>query len=131
VQAGEAFSPRQADHVRHALALARSQTGLHFSVYVGSADRDVREFAQRLHAALGDDAASAVVVFVEPVARRVEIVTGEIARRRVDDRAAGLASLSMATSFAGGDLVGGIVNGVRMLAQSAERPRVLHEHDAD
>ena len=31
----------------------------------------------------------------------------------------------------GGDLTGGIVNGVRMMAQAAARPPVLHEHDSD
>ena len=74
-----------------------------------------------LHAALGADADLGVLVFVEPDARRVEVVTGETAQRRLDDRAAGLASLSMATSFAGGDLTGGIVNGLRMMAQAAGR----------
>lgn len=128
--AGDAFTPRQADQIRQALASARAETGLHFSVYIGPAEGDAREHATRLHASLGAEAPSAVLVLVEPERRRVEIVTGEIARRRVDDRAAGLASLSMATSFAGGDLAGGITNGVRMMAQSASRPRVLHEHDA-
>lgn len=128
---GDAFTQRQADQIRHALAGARAETGLLFSVYIGPAEGDVREYALRLHAALGADADIAVLTLIEPEARKVEIVTGETARRRLDDRAAALASLSMATSFAGGDLAGGIVNGVRMLAQSASRPRVLHEHQAD
>jgi uncharacterized membrane protein YgcG len=132
VPAGEAFTPRQSDHIRHAIATAAHETGLRFSVYVGPAEGDVREYAQRLHAALGTDADIGVLVLVEPQARRVEIVTGDAARRRLDDRAAALSSLSMATSFAGGDLFGGIVNGLRMLAQAAARPRILHEqHDAD
>ena len=92
---------------------------------------DVREYAQRLHASFGEQAETAVLTLVEPEQRRVEIVTGAVARRRLDDRAAGLVSLSMATSFAGGDLAGGVVNGVRMMAQSAARPRVLHESEAD
>ncbi len=128
---GDAFTQRQADQIRQALASAREETGLHFSVYVGPAEGDVREYALQLHAALGADAEIGVLTLVEPELRQVEIVTGELARRRLDDRAAALASLSMATSFAGGDLAGGIVNGVRMLAQSASRPRVLHEHELD
>jgi uncharacterized membrane protein YgcG len=85
----------------------------------------------QLHAALAGQADRGVLVLVEPEARRVEIVTGETARRRLDDRAAGLAGLSMATSFAGGDLTGGISNGLRMMAQAAARPPVLHQHDTD
>jgi uncharacterized membrane protein YgcG len=131
VPVGDAFTQRQADQIREAIAAARAETGLHFSVYIGPTEGDVREYALRLHAGLGHDGALGVLTLVEPELRRVEIVTGEIARRRLDDRAAALASLSMATSFAGGDLAGGIVNGVRMLAQSATRPRVLHEHEAD
>ncbi len=129
--AGDAFSPRQADHIRQAIATARAETGLHFSVYIGPADGDAREHALRLHAAMGDTATGAVLILVEPEQRRVEIVTGEGARRLLDDRAAALASLSMATSFAGGDLAGGLVNGIRMMSASAARPPVLHERGTD
>jgi uncharacterized membrane protein YgcG len=131
VPVGDAFTQRQADQIRHTLARARQDTGLHFSVYIGQTDGDVRAYARRLHSSLGNTAEIAVVTVIEPEQRRVEIVTGEIARRRIDDRAAALVSLSMATSFAGGDLAGGIVNGVRMMAQAAARPRVLHEHESN
>jgi uncharacterized membrane protein YgcG len=132
VPAGDAFTPRQSDQIRHAITTAGHETGLRFSVYVGPAEGDVREYAYRLHAALGTDADIGVLVLVEPGARRVEVVTGEAAHRRLDDRAAALASLSMATSFAGGDLFGGIVNGLRMLSQAAARPRILHDqHEAE
>jgi uncharacterized membrane protein YgcG len=130
VPVGDAFTQRQADQIRHAIAGARQATGLHFSVYIGQAEGDVRDYARRLHASLGTVADIAVLTLIEPEQRRVEIVTGDIARRRLDDRAAALVSLSMATSFNGGDLAGGIVNGVRMMAESAARPRVLHDHDA-
>lgn len=129
--AGSAFTSRQSDAIRHAVTTAGDETGLKFFVYVGQISGDVRAHALRRHAALGAAAEYAVLVLVEPDARRVEIVTGDTARRRLDDRAAGLASLAMATSFAGGDLTGGIVNGVRMMAQAAARPPVLHEHDGD
>ncbi len=139
--AGKPFSVRQFRQIDDAVRHANQDTGLRFAVYVGPTEGDVRHYAQRAHAALAaddtavaDSAADAglvVLVLVDPGVRRVEIVTGDSAHRRIDDRAAGLASLSMATSFAGGDLAGGIANGVRMLAQSATRPRVLHEHQAD
>jgi len=131
VPAGSAFTSRQSDQIRHAVATAHDETGLHFFVQVGLVDGDIRAYALRRHAALGAIAEFGVFVLVEPEARRVEIVTGETAARRLDDRAAGLASLAMATSFAGGDLTGGVVNGVRMMAGAAARPPVLHEHEAD
>ena len=131
VPAGSAFTARQSEHLRDAVASASAETGLRFFVYVGQVEGDVREYAVRRHAGLGSAADLAVLILVEPEARLVEIVTGQTARRRVDDRAAGLASLAMATSFAGGDLTGGVVNGLRMMAQAAARPPVLHEHEAD
>jgi hypothetical protein len=131
VPAGSAFTSKQSDLIRHAVSTAHDETGLHFFVQVGLVDGDVRAYALRRHAALGAVAEFGVFVLVEPEARRVEIVTGETAARRLDDRAAGLASLAMATSFAGGDITGGVVNGVRMMAQAAARPPVLHEHEAD
>ena len=132
--AGSAFTSHQSDQIRHAVTTACEETGLQFFVQVGlvgGPDRDVRAYALRRHAALGALAEYGVFVLVEPEARRVEIVTGDTAQRRLDDRAAGLASLAMATSFAGGDLTGGIVNGLRMMSQAAARPPVLHEHEAD
>jgi uncharacterized membrane protein YgcG len=131
VPAGNAFTSRQSEQVDHAIATAGQETGLQFSVYVGRVNGDVRAHALKLHAALRSAADLGVLVLVEPDARRVEVVTGATARRRLDDRAAGLAALSMATSFAGGDLTGGIVNGLRMMAQAAARPPVLHEHGTD
>lgn len=81
----------------------------------------LRATAERLHAALGQRAEDGVLLLVAPGQRRLEIVTGPDARRRVTDRAASLAALSMTTSFSGGDLVGGIVTGLRMLADAAGR----------
>jgi len=131
VPAGEPFTAHQSLQVRQAIAAAEAETGLTFSVYVGRVNGEPRSYAMQLHAALADKADRGVLVLVEPEARRVEVVTGATARRRLDDRAAGLACLSMATSFAGGDLAGGITNGLRMMAQAAARPPVLHQHDSD
>jgi hypothetical protein len=46
----------------------------------------------------------------------LEIVTGQRAARRLPDRICALAALSMTASFEGGDLAGGVVTGLRMLA---------------
>lgn len=124
--AGEAFSERQQDDVVRAIRLARQQSELPVSVYVGALDGDSRDSALRLHAALGPDAGQTVLVAVDPGARRVEVVTGSEVRRRLDDRAAALAAMTMTSAFQAGDLSGGIASGVLALAEHARAPRSLH-----
>lgn len=124
--AGEAFSSRQQDDIVRAIRLARQQGDLPVSVYVGALDGDSRAAARRLHAALGSEAARFVLVAVDPGARRVEIVTGAEARRRLDDRAAALGAMTMTSAFQAGDLAGGISSGILTLAEQARTPRSLH-----
>ena len=119
---GEAFTNDQVRSMERAVETATNETGLGFSVYIGGADGDIRDEAERLHAATGAGAAEAVLLLVSPGDRLLEIVTGTESARRLTDRACALAALSMTTSFAGGDLVGGIVTGVRMLAEAAGAP---------
>ena len=118
MQVGEAFTPRQIDEMVHAAQAASRQSGLRFSLFVGVSEGDPAEYAERLLAALGDDAARSVVLHVDPSNRRLEIVTGQLAAQRLDDRACGLATLSMTSAFSGGDIVGGVVTGLRMLGDS-------------
>ena len=124
--AGDAFSQRQQDDVVRAIRLAGQQSQLPVSVYVGTLEGDSRAMAQQLHGALGDAAPGSVLVAVDPGARRVEIVTGAAVRRRLDDRAASLAAMTMTSAFQAGDLSGGIANGVLALAEHAHAPRSLH-----
>lgn len=124
--AGDAFSERQQDDVVRAIRLARKQSQLPVSVYVGTLEGDTRSMALQLHAALGDDAGRTVLVAVDPGARRLEIVTGTVVRRRLDDRAASLAAMTMTSAFQAGDLAGGIANGVLALAEQAHAPKSLH-----
>ena len=112
------FTDGQVREISRACATAGSETGLKFSVYVGPIDGDIRDQAERLHAALGPDAPRAVLVVVAPGDRQLEVVTGKESARRLSDRACALAALSMTTAFSGGDLAGGIMNGVRMLADA-------------
>jgi uncharacterized membrane protein YgcG len=126
VPAGEAFSERQQDDVVRAIRLARKQSQLPVSVYVGTLEGDSRAVALQLHHALGADAEQTVLVAVDPGARRVEIVTGKEVRRRLDDRSAGLAAMTMTSAFQGGDLAGGIASGVLALAEHAHAPKSLH-----
>jgi uncharacterized membrane protein YgcG len=118
VQVGDAFTPRQVDELVRAAQQASAQSGLRFSVFIGQSEGTPREYAERLLAALGDDAPDAVLILVDPAARRLEIVTGQLAANRLDDGACGLATLSMTSAFSGGELVSGVVTGLRMLGDS-------------
>ena len=110
----------QQERIEHAVSLCRSQNGLDVSVFVGDLNTtDVRAGAEKLHASLGERAHSAVLLVVAPGQRRVEVVTGPAARRRVPDRVAALAVLAMTTSFSGGDLAGGIIDALRQIADAA------------
>jgi uncharacterized membrane protein YgcG len=125
VPAGDAFTPEQLHDIERAVRNAEGSSGLHFSVYVGGADSETRSFAVELLNQL-DDPDHSVLVYVDPAGRRLEIVTGSVARRLLDDSQAGLAALSMQTSFAAGDLTGGLVTGVQQLGDHARQPPTLH-----
>jgi hypothetical protein len=103
---------------------ARSISGFCFGVFVGPLPEG-RTSAVAQHATL-PDAGSAVLVAVDPSARTIEIVTGVNTVQTLDDRACEFASLSMKSCFAADDLVGGLREGVTMLAQHARHPRVWH-----
>jgi uncharacterized membrane protein YgcG len=115
------FTTPQLLRLDEALRVADQSTGLTFSVYVGDLEEPTREQAEKLHSQLSDPDNS-VLVAASPNQRHLEIVTGAVARRRIPDRAAKLAALSMAAAFAGGDLTGGIVSGLAQLAEHAGKP---------
>jgi uncharacterized membrane protein YgcG len=114
------FTTRQLLRLDEALRVADQQTGLTFSVYLGELDEPTRESAERLHRQLSG-ADTAVLLAVSPNQRVLEIVTGSAARKRISDRDAKLAALSMAAAFAGGDLAGGVLSGLDQLASHAGR----------
>ncbi len=116
------FSTPQLLRIADALRVADSSTGLTFSVFVGELDEPVRQHAEKLHSQLADPDRS-VLLAISPNRRVLEIVTGYTARRRVPDRAAKLAALSMAAAFSGGDLAGGVVAGLAQLAEQAGRDK--------
>jgi uncharacterized membrane protein YgcG len=112
------FSPVQLTRLDEALTLASRETGLRFSVYVGDLGEASAERAAELHADL-PGSAEAVLVAVSPGQRVVEVITGPEARVRLPDRGAKLAVMSMVASFREGDLLGGLLSGLRMLADQA------------
>jgi len=125
VSAGDALSHRELERLKRAVRNAELSSGLRFSVFVGPAEEGARAYAERLHAAL-DDPAHSVLVLCAPGLRALEIVTGAEARRTLGDVECGLAAASMKTSFAGDDIVGGLVLGIQQLGESARSPRSLH-----
>jgi uncharacterized membrane protein YgcG len=128
VPVGDAFTPDQLYDIERAVRNAEEASGLHFSVYVGGADSETRPFAQELLNEL-DDPDHTVLVYVDPAGRRLEIVTGAEAKRQLSDTAAGLAALTMQTSFATGDLTGGLVTGVQQLGTNAHQAPLLHANE--
>jgi uncharacterized membrane protein YgcG len=113
----------QADDVRQALLTAERRSGLRFGLFLGKPEDGRRHFAERLHAALGEEADDAVVVLVDLDGRGVEIVTGQNARRRLSDGACRMVAMSMATAFGAGDLVGGLLYGIAALGERATARR--------
>jgi hypothetical protein len=112
------FTSRQLTRLDEALTLSSRECGLTFSVYVGALDTPTRGHAEQLFERLTP---SAVLLAVSPGQRCLHIVTGEESAKRLPNRACALAALTMRAAFSNGDLTGGIVNGLRMLADSAGR----------
>jgi hypothetical protein len=118
VPAGEAVSDVHRAQLAQAVEAADRATGLRFRVVVGDLDADASMLAS-------SDPAG-VLVAVDPVSRRLEIVTGSRAAEQISDRVCGLASLAMTSSFAAGDLVGGLRNGIQMLTDHGRHHRTPH-----
>jgi hypothetical protein len=119
------FSFQELARLDEALTMSSRETGLRFTLYVGDLGKQTRVTAEGLHARSGAHPAESVLLAVSPGQRVVEVVTGSAAARRIPDRACALAVLSMTGSFAAGDLVGGIVNGLRQMSDQAGHPQAL------
>jgi hypothetical protein len=115
------FTTRQLLRLDEALRLADQTTGLHFSIFCGDLDEPSREAAEKMHGEL-EDPARTVLLAASPSQRVLEIVTGEQARKRLQDRDCKLAAFSMVAAFGGGDLAGGFINGLSMLVNLAGKP---------
>ncbi|MDQ1742633.1 MAG: hypothetical protein QOE23_972 [Pseudonocardiales bacterium] len=113
------FKPAQLARIDEALTLASRETGLLFSVYVGELGTDSRATAEAMFGKLSGRHHAPVLLAISPAQRRLEIVTGGESARRIPNRVASLAALAMRGSFANGDLAGGIVTGLRQLADAA------------
>ena len=130
VPAGDSFTPSQREWLKRAVRNAEAASGLTFSLFVGVSEEDSRAYAERLHRALADPDHS-VLVMCDPEFRKLEIVTGVEARRALDDLECRLAAATMQTSFAGGDIVGGLAAGIQQLGEAARQPKTLHASRPD
>ena len=128
VVGGQIFSYQELARLDEALTMSSRETGLFFNLYLGDLGKRTRSRAEELHASSKADPSDSVLIAVSPGQRVVEVVTGASAGRRLPDRACALAVLSMTSSFAAGDLVGGLVNGLRQLSDQAGRPPVRRHH---
>jgi Domain of unknown function (DUF5130) len=126
VAGGQIFSFHELARLDEALTMSSRETGLRFTLYIGDLGTPTRVRAEELHARSGHNPSESVLIAVSPGQRVVEVVTGAAAARRLPDRACALAVLSMTGSFAAGDLVGGIVNGLRQLSDQAGHPHPRH-----
>ncbi len=122
---GDGFTEVQRVRLAQAVAGAEQATGLRVVLRVGLLDGG-RAGAEAVLASCGDAAPGTVVVAVDPTARALEIVTGSRAAEVLDDRTCALAALAMTSSFAAGDLVGGIRNGLQVLADHGRNLRTPH-----
>ena len=125
VPAGDSFTPSQREWITRAVRNAETVSGLKFPVFVGVAEEDSSGYAERLHKALSDPDHS-VLVMCDPEFHKLEIVTGSEARRTLSDLECRLAAAAMQTSFAGGDIVGGLATGIQQLGEAAHQPKTLH-----
>lgn len=123
----EIFTFHELARLDEALTMSSRETGLRFTLYIGDLGKRTRTQAEELHARSGVNPTESVLLAVSPGQKVVEVVTGAGAGRRLPDRACALAVLSMTTSFANGDLVGGIINGLRQLSDQAGHPASLRK----
>ena len=99
-----------------AIRAAEQSSRFEFSVFVGRTQGGSRDYAERLHgASVAPD--RSILVMVDPGARAVEVVTGDVVRRTLTDGEVDLAIVAMTSAFAEGDLVRGLTRGVAQLAE--------------
>jgi uncharacterized membrane protein YgcG len=119
VPAGERLTTGQRYAVEESIRKAELASRAEFSVYVGPVDgNDPHAYATQLHNTLVAPSRSIMIV-VDPDRRVLEIVTGGWVRRTLSDAEVALAAEAMSSSFAQGDLVGGLRAGIALLGEHA------------
>jgi len=119
------FNSVERFQIDEAIRGAEQVSRFEFSVFVGRSGADPRAFATQLHNSLVAPSRS-ILIMLDPASRVLEIVTGGAVRRNITDQEVELTTLQMQSSFANGDLVGGLRRGIQMLADHARAPETLH-----
>lgn len=122
--AGE-FTSSERYTLDEAIRKAETLCRVEFSLFVGTSEGDPRAFATQLHNTLVSPTRS-ILIMVDPTARALEIVTGGYVRRTLSDKEVELTAAQMQSTFAEGDLVGGLTRGIAMLAEHARPQNTLH-----
>ena len=125
VPTSEGFSAAQRHEIDRCIRAAETSSRFEFSVFVGHAEGEPRQFAERLHGTLSSPPRS-VLVMVDPQRRVLQVVTGDVVGRQLSDDAVRLAVVAMQSAFGEGDLVGGIKRGLSQLAEASRAPETLH-----
>ena len=125
VAAGDPFSSAERFALDEAIRKAEQLCRAEISVFVGKATGEPRQFASSLHNSLVAPARS-ILIMVDPDARALEVVTGGYVRRTLSDGEVELAVITMQSAFAEGDLVGGLIRGIHLIADHARSPETLH-----
>lgn len=110
-----------ADHAAldETIRSAEQLSRVEFSVFIGAAFGSPRDQATSLHNSLVAPSRS-VLIMVDPNQRVIEVVTGEYVRRTLTDQEVETVVRSMESSFADGELLGGLQTGIRALAVNAK-----------
>lgn len=122
---GDLFSNAERLAIDTAIRKGEQLSRIEFSVFVGESEGEPRPFATQLHNTLVAPSRS-VLIMVDPTKRAIEVVTGGHVRGKISDAEVELAVAAMQTSFAAGDLAGGIRQGITMIAEHASGPKTLH-----
>lgn len=122
---GDGFTPSQKASIDKAIRDAETTCRFEFSVYVGRSAGEPRAYATRLLASLVKPDCS-VQILLDPVARALEVVTGNEVRRNLTDDEVNLVIAQMRAELAEGRLVEGLVRGINQLAAYARKPPALH-----
>lgn len=116
--AGDLFTDEDRRTIDGAIREAEQRCRFEFSVYVGPAEGDSRDFATSLHNSLVAPSRS-IMIMVDPGARVVEVVTGGFVRRTLEDGEVERAVRQMEQAFGAGDFVGGLTSAISTLAVDA------------
>lgn len=100
--------------IDRAIRLAETATRIEISLYIGGASPDPRAFAERLHALMAAPDRS-LLILIDAECRAVEIVTGRVARERIDDDTALRAAAAMLGHLRSERVRAAVVAGLRVV----------------